>query len=231
MSTKTQKILIGLGIFGTFQFLILVHLAMFSYQGGTIHEPNLDAYSFTNNFFSDLGRRRLPGGGMNLPTSLIFKTTMGLTGICVSLFFIAVPSLFQRNGTKFLALIAAFFGIIAGFCYVKIGYVPYDVSYWRHTYYVRAGFISFLLMVIFYATAIFSEKDYPNKYGWLFIFFAGILAIQIAVMLLGPRSWQSNNALYLQAVAQKIVVYAEVVCMLLQALGAMLIIRNREQIS
>ena len=221
MSAKTQKILIGLGIFGTFQFLILVHLAMYLYIGGSIHQPNLEAYSFTTNFFSDLGRRRLPGGGINMPTSLIFKTTMAMTGLCVSLFFLAVPSLFKKKGTKALATIAAFFGIVAGISYILIGNIPYDVSYWAHTRYVRIGFISFFLMVIFYTFSIFAERDYPNRYGWLFVLFGVILLVQISVMLLGPRSWRSEEALYLQAVAQKIVVYAEVICMLMQAIGAM----------
>lgn len=229
MSAKTQKILIGLGIFGTFQFLILVHLAMYLYKGGSIHQPNLDAYSFTTNFFSDLGRRRLPGGGMNLPTSLIFKTTMAMTGICVSLFFLAVPRLFKKNGTKALASIAAFFGIVAGISYILIGNVPYDMDYWGHTRYVRIGFISFFFMVIFYTTAIFAERGYPNRYGWLFILFGVILLVQISVMLLGPRSWRSPEALYLQAVAQKIVVYAEVICMLMQAIGARRVAMSNEQ--
>lgn len=220
MSAKTQKLLIGFGIFGTFQFLILVHLAMYLYKGGSIHEPHLDTYSFTTNFFSDLGRRRLPDGEMNIPTSIVFKTTMAMTGLCVSLFFLVVPSLFKQNGTKSVAILAAFFGVIAGICYILIGNIPYDVSYWAHTRYVRIGFISFFLMVIFYTSAIFAEKDYPNKYGWIFILFGFILLVQISVMLLGPRSWQSSNALYLQAVAQKIVVYAEMVCMLIQAIGA-----------
>lgn len=227
MSTKTQKILISLGIFGTFQFLLLVHLAMYLYKGGSIHQPNLDAYSFTTNFFSDLGRRRLPDGAINMPTSLIFKTTMAMTGLCVSLFFLAVPSLFKKNGTKTLAVLAAFFGIVSGICYVMIGNAPYDVTYWRHTYYVRAGFISFFLMVIFYTTAIFVEQDYPNRYGWIFIVFGGILLVQISIMLLGPRSWRSPDALYLQAVAQKIVVYAEVICMLVQAIGARGLVMKR----
>ncbi|MFT4758826.1 MAG: putative membrane protein [Paraglaciecola sp.] len=221
MSAKTQKILISLGIFGTFQFLILVHLAMYLYKGGSIHQPNLDTYSFTTNFFSDLGRYRLPNREMNVPTSLIFKTTMAVTGLCISLFFLAVPSLFKKGGTKALATIAAFFGIIAGISYILIGNIPYDLSYWAHTRYVRIGFISFFLMVIFYTSAIFAERDYPNRYGWLFILFGVILLIQISVMLLGPRSWQSEEALYLQAVAQKIVVYAEMICMLMQSIGAL----------
>lgn len=228
MSSKTQKILIGLGIFGTIQFLLLIHLAMYLYKGGSIHQPNLEVYSFTTNFFSDLGRYRLPNREMNLPTRLIFKTTMVLTGICVSLFFLVVPFLFKKNGTKALATIAAFFGIVSGISYILIGNVPYDISYWGHTRYVRVGFISFFLMVIFYASAIFAERDYPNRYGWLFVLFGFILLVQISVMLLGPRSWRSEEALYLQAVAQKIVVYAEVVCMLFQAVGALKVMEERE---
>lgn len=227
MTPQVQSRLIKFGIYGTIQFLILIHVAMYLYKGGSLHQPHLEGYSFTTNFFSDLGRNRLFTGAANFPTSIIFRTTMAFTGVSVALFFLAVPSLFRQPIPKALAVLAAFFGIIAGLSYVAIGNVPYDVSYWRHTWFVRVGFINFLLMVLLYSMAIFSEKNYPNRYGWVFIIFGGILTIQIAIMLLGPRSWRSPQALFLQAVAQKIVVYAEVVCMLIQAIGALTVIKKR----
>ena len=40
---------------------------MWLYKGGTIHEPELQRYSFTYNFFSDLGRHHTPDGELQSP--------------------------------------------------------------------------------------------------------------------------------------------------------------------
>ena len=89
-----------------------------------------------------------------------------------------------------------------------------------HTLFVRVGFISFLLMSILYSIAIYASENYPNRYAYIFWTFCVILAIQISIMLLGPRSWSSPQALSLQVIAQKIVVYGEILCMFIQAIGA-----------
>lgn len=215
-------------IIGIILFLILVHWAMFTYTGGTIHNPNLEGYSFTYNFFSDLGRKNTPARISNIPTNNIFKSAMTITGTCIIIFFFALPGIFKKELAKGMAVLAAVFGVLAGVCYIGIGWVPYDWSYGGHHMFVRVGFVGFLLMSWVYAIAIFLENDYPKKYAWGLLFFSLILFSQLWLLSNGERSWRSNGALFRQATAQKVVVYSEVFLMLFQIIGALKINdRNR----
>ncbi len=218
--TSWQLFFFKLGIFAAIQFFILTSLAMYLYPGGTIHHPEYESYDFLYNYFSDLGRTRTFDGASNMICHLLFKTALGISGICLILFFIALPTLFKSNGSKALILIASFLGILSGICYIGIANVPYNVDYWEHRMFVRIGFSLFLLMSIFYTIAILLNKYYPNRYAAAFGVFGIILFIQVAIMFFGPRAYRSNEGLYLQATAQKVVVYAEILCMLYQSLGA-----------
>ncbi len=221
MSPLWQHRFIRAGFFGAIQFFILTTTAIFLYPGGTIHEPNLEQYSFFYNFFSDLGRTHTFDGTTNKVCHLIFKTTLTISGICIVLFFIALPGLFKDKGSKSLALITMIFGVLAGLSYIGIGHVPWNVDYWGHRFYVRVGFLAFLAMTLFYTLSIFKEKTYPNRYAFALAVFAIILLVQIIIMFCASNAWQSNEALFFQAVAQKVVVYAEIICMLYQSYAAM----------
>ncbi|MFT5167017.1 MAG: hypothetical protein ACI8P3_002254 [Saprospiraceae bacterium] len=222
MKTNTwQLFAFKLGIFAAIQFFLLTGLAMWLYPGGTIHHPEYESYDFLYNYFSDLGRTRTFDGESNMLCHLLFKSALSISGLCLIFFFVALPSLFKSNRSKALILIASFLGILSGICYIGIAYVPYNVDYWQHRMFVRTGFILFLFMSLFYAIAILVDKNYPRRYAAAFGVFGIILFIQVVIMLFGPRAYRSNEGLYLQATAQKIVVYAEILCMLYQSLGAM----------
>lgn len=216
-----RKYCIYFTLFATLLFLLLVHGAMFTYKGGTIHQHHLAGYSFNYNFFSDLGRNRTPGGADNFPTNALFKLAMTLTGFSIMLFFSVLPGIFMDEVARASASLASYAGLVAGASYIGIGWVPYDVSYGGHHLFVRCGFVAFLAMSFLLGLAIFLEKAYPKRYGWAMLVFALLLFSQLLLMLLGERSWRSNDALFRQATAQKVVVYAEVACMLYQAIGAL----------
>ena len=213
------------GVFGTLQFLVLTIIAMLIYPGGTIHHPEYETYDFLYNYFSDLGRTFTFDGSSNWLSHIVFKFTLTVSGICLILFFVALPSLFKSNISKVFILIAAFFGIISGICYIGIANVPWNLDLRLHHSWVYKGFISFLIMTIFYSAAILVEQRYPNRYAKAFGIFAIILFIQIIIMLFGPRAWRSNTGLLIQAVAQKIVVYSEILVMLFQAYGAIAVLK------
>jgi hypothetical protein len=61
----------------------------------------------------------------------------------------------------------------------------------------------------------------------MLLVFAGVLGLQIMVMLFGPRSWSSDEALRLQVIAQKIVVYSEILAMSLLAYGAITVLQKK----
>lgn len=228
-SSKWQKLFFQFGVFGAVQFLILTSLAMLIYPGGTMHHPELEQYNFLYNYFSDLGRTLTFDGDDNWLSHIVFRTTLTVSGVCLVLFFVALPGLFNSSSGKILILIASFFGIVAGVCYIGIANVPWNIDLRLHHSWVYKGFISFLLMTVFYSAAILVEKSYPNHYAKAFGIFAIILFIQIVIMINGPRAWRSNDGLFIQAVAQKIVVYAEILIMLFQAVGALKLLRVENQ--
>ncbi len=215
-----RQLFFKLGLLGALTFLLLTSLAMYLYPGGTIHAPELESYSFLNNYFSDLGRTRTFDRQSNLTCHILFKTALTFTGLTLMLYFTALPTLFSKTETRILITIAAVLGLIAGGSYIGIGWVPWNEDYWLHRKYVRASFLSFLTMSLFYAVAIFSEPKYPNKYGRVLLLFCAVLLIQIAIMFFGPRAYRTSAGLFLQAVAQKVVVYAEILVMVYLAWGA-----------
>lgn len=219
-----------LGFIGGIQYLIFSLVAMQVYPGGTVHDPSLESYSFATNFFSDLGRTRNFRGESNFLSYIIHTSSLSVAGATLILYFIALPRLFESNVGKGLSLLTAFLGVLAGVCYIGIANVPWNVSYWGHVFYVRLGFVAFLIMSLFYSIAILSEKKYPNRYAIVLILFALILGAQIILMFYGERSWRSPEALFRQATAQKVVVYAELSCMLYQSWGAMHLYKKQQSI-
>ena len=216
-----KKLILYLGIICAIQFFVSSTIAMMVYPGGTIHNRMSEGYSFFDNYFSDLGRTRAWNRQPNHLSNRFFQSSLIIVGTSLVLFFMILPSFFKSSEAQFIAVVAAMCGIIAALCYIGIALTPLDYNYYRHTLFVRAGFITFLSMCFFYATAIFNEPNYPNRYAWALLIFAGVLFVQVAIMLGGPRSWSSPQALRLQATAQKIVVYAEILCMLYQLIGAL----------
>ena len=220
MKRTIPGFIFALAMFGAVQFLLLTSVAMVIYPGGTIHQPHLESYSFLYNYFSDLGRTHTFDGSTNWTCHYLFKTTLSIAGACIILFFAFLPVLFFRHKAFALSLLAAILGIYAGCCYIGIGWIPWNIDYGGHVGYVKNGFLAFLGMSIFYTMAILFHPKYPRRYAYVFMFFTLVLGIQVVIMLFGPRAYRSNEALFLQAVAQKIVVYAEILCMLWQAYGA-----------
>ncbi len=193
--------------------------AMLEYPGGTIHDRGSEGYTFWHNYLSDLGRTRSWNRSDNTSSSWLFNGGLGLAGASLLLFFSVLPTFFRKVETKVWATVAAVLGILAALCYWGIALNPLDVNYRMHTVFVRAGFIAFLLMSLFYTLSILREPGYPNRYAYGFLVFGVVLFIQICIMLLGPRAWTSPNALFLQASAQKIVVYAQMLVLGYQCWG------------
>jgi len=210
-----------LGIIGAIQFVVLTLLSMYFYDGGTLHQRELRGYSFLLNYFSDLGRTVDFRGASNEPSRTLFRIALSLSGGCLILFFFALPGIFINKIAKSLAIFTGLFGLVAAVSYIAIANIPWNVNYRDHVYYVRIGFLAFLMMTIFYSLAILKEPKYPRRYAIAFLIFAFILGSQIAIMFFGPRAYRSEEALFLQVVAQKIVVYSQIICLLYQSIGAL----------
>jgi hypothetical protein len=109
---------------------------------------------------------------------------------------------------------------MAGIGYIGVAFNPINEGYWDHVKYVQWGFIGFWLMTVTCAVCIFRSPGFSDFYGKMLLIFAALLGLLICIMLFGPRSWSSDEALRLQVIAQKIVVYSEIVAMALLAYGS-----------
>jgi hypothetical protein len=210
-----------LAIIGCVQFIILTTVAMFFYPGGTYTDHNATGYSFWSNFFSDLGRIETFLGVSNTVSRSLFTTALSFAGLVLILAFAALPQLFTRvKAARRLAVLGSIFGIISAISYLGIASVPSDFHLLTHKLFVYIGFTSFLLVVALYSAAIFRSKYYPRAYAFTYLGFAVILALYLVLLFAGPKA-ETALGDKIQATGQKIVVYAEIVCMFIQSYGAL----------
>ncbi|HQU46429.1 MAG TPA: DUF998 domain-containing protein [Pirellulales bacterium] len=202
-------------------FLLLIHVAMWLYQGGTRSNKDLTSYSWTHNFLSDLGREYRYDNGDNRPVNILFMLALGVAGTGTMLYAWRLPDLFQRPGSRRFATLALACGVLAGWSYIRIGLAPLDVQHDEHHFFAIAGFVSFAAMGLSYAVALLLEADYPNRYGWSLLALCALLGAYVLLREFEGPHWLSASALFWKATAQKVVVYCQVLCMAIQAKGGL----------
>ena len=210
----------ALGATACLFFFLASALAMVAYPGGTLLNPALSGYSFLQNFFSDLGRTHDFHQRPQPLSWALFTAGLTFLGLVMVAVFSLYPMLFARRSlARVFSQIGSLGGVLAGAAYLGIAWTPWDLYGPLHLVFVYLAFVSSLLVVALFIPAIFLEPDYPNRYAWLFTGLALGLSIYLLILFLGPQP-KDDAALVLQATAQKIVVYGEILCMGIQCLGA-----------
>ena len=215
MKTKSlRQHIFSATMVGCIQFVLLTFIAMLFYPGGTHDNPAAPGYSFFNNFFSDLGLTVSPSGETSTVSFFLFTLSLTLAGLAIILFFLASPALFKNTPGRIPSLLGSIVGVLSGLFYIGIAFTPADLHLEWHGNFVLLAFSSFLLVVILYTLAIFLNKDYPNRYAYVYLVFAVLLAAYLWLLFAGPSD------IRIQATGQKVIVYAEIFCMFIQAYGA-----------
>ena len=214
MLLRRQYFAFNFGLFSLIVFMVLTLLAMVIYPGGTNVDPSTEGYLFTKNFFSDLGRYQTFDGQPKLTSMILFMVALVAAAVGSFIYFLSAPFLF-RGGNRLLAKIGSVPGIVSAICFAGVAFTPWDIYGVYHGYFVKAAFFSFLLTVFFYATATFRTKTIHNRYGWVFLSFSIILMGYLYLLFWGPSA-KTTEGLLIQAIGQKIVVYAQIFCMLVQ---------------
>jgi hypothetical protein len=211
---------------GCAQFVILTLLAMVVYPGGTHSDPTTRGYSFFRNFFSDLGLTETFLGQPKTASFLLFTVALTLAGIALIVFFCVFPKFFAQSKTgKWLSILGSIPGLVSGIAYIGVAFTPGNLYGKSHELFVQIAFVAFFVAVLLYIIAIFLNKDYAHIYAWVFVAFALILGVYIWLLFEGP-STSTPNGLVIQATGQKIVVYAAIISMFVQAYGAWKIERS-----
>lgn len=201
-------------------FIVLTVLAMWFYPGGTAMDPATQGYSFWSNFFSDLGMTRTPSGATNLVSLALFVAALTIVGVGLAIFFIALRQFFleSRSG-KWISAIGAACGVVTGVCFIGVALTPWNIYLVAHNDFVMWAFRTFLAAVVLYAAAILRERRLPKSFAGVFLAFAALLAGYVLLLTFGPAP-NSHEGLRVQVLGQKIIVYASVGSVLIQALIA-----------
>jgi hypothetical protein len=208
-------------------FVVLTGAAMLVYPGGTKSDHPTPAYSFLQNFFSDLGRTEAWSGESNSISMVLFITALSLAGTMLAMFFVVLAQFFnQPSWTKWIGRLGAIAGVISGICFVGIAATPANLHGWAHGVFVDWAFRMFLLAVVLYTAAILGQRQYPRRLACVFALFAVLLAAYVVLITVGP-STDTANGLKIQVTGQKVIVYAAIVTTFIQAWGALIFARSR----
>jgi hypothetical protein len=215
-----QQGVFSLTMIGCVLFVVLTIVAMFFYPGGTLVDPTTSGYSFLINYFSDLGLTWCHARVPNTVSAVLFVTALTMAGSGLVLFFLAFPQFFARSRWgKLISLIGSIFGVIAGLCFIGVALTPANLVLETHLAIMMWAFRTFSVAVICYTVAIFREPDYPNRFGLVFVGFAALLVSYVVLLVAGP-AYDSPEGIMVQAIGQKIIVYASVTTIFMQAYGA-----------
>lgn len=216
MDIKNWKQLTGLlAMIGTLNFFLCTTLGMFFWGGGNSVNRLATSYSFIENFFSDLGTITNPFTGQsNIISSVLFMIAVSGVGVLLIPMFIAIPTMMRKKSiAQILSAFGALIGVFSAICYIGIGFTPYDVLGGFHGTFVQYAFVSALFMVIFTISGILLSKDFPNRYSLPLGIFAVILAWYVYNLFFGP-----DDTVF-QVVAQKTVVYSEIIALFITGYG------------
>jgi len=213
----TFQIVIGACLF----FVVVTVIAMFTYTGGTYDAPDNAGYSFFTNFFSDLGRTVSHSGLPNTTSMFLFTSALTVAGAGLVLFFIALTQFFTRPlWMRVLSILGSLFGIGAAGCFIGVAFTPADIRIDAHEQFVTWAFIFFPIAVLIYVPLLLRHTSYPKIYAFNFITFALLLLLYILLNTLGPDQ-DSPEGLLIYATGQKIIVYASILSIVFQSIGAL----------
>ncbi len=106
-----------------------------------------------------------------------------------------------------------------------MAFTPANLYLPAHRQFVLRAFQAFPIAVTFYVAAILCQREYPRRYALVFAAFAALLTAYLFLLTRGPSS-RTLDGLVIQATGQKVIVYASVVSILIQSLGALRVERR-----
>ena len=205
---------------GCAQFILLTIIAMLTYAGGTKFEPTRGEYCLFHNFFSDLGRTVAHSGDTNTISFWLFTIALSVAGLALILYFMVAPTLYTGNRTALiLSILGGLVGVFSGASFIGIALTPGDVHGELHSTFVDYAFQSYFVAVLISLIAMLVDRRLPRVNLWVFVGFAILLAVYIWLLFYGPSS-DTETGLVIQVTGQKIIAYAAVVTMFLEANGA-----------
>ncbi len=190
------------------------------YPGGTMFNFESEGYTFSENFFSDMGAYTARNGELNYLSMILFSFSLSIVGVTFILYYFTLPLVFSSDKLNYLlALIGTLFAFVGSVCLIGTGLTPSDLVLESHQFFANNIFYSFLITSFFYMIAILRSNQIEKKYAiGYFIFFLSIF-IYVGILNFGPSADLNNSALIFQVVSQKLIVFVFVFSVLHQTFG------------
>tara|TARA_B100000029_G_scaffold95768_1_gene85851 strand:+ start:5130 stop:5885 length:756 start_codon:yes stop_codon:yes gene_type:complete len=201
-------------------FVILQILGMIFYPGGTIHNNLTIGYSFTENFFSDLGTYKAYNGEPNFLSMGIFIIALTLVGVTFAVYYFALPQLFQDDRINYrLAVMGTLFAFGGSIGLIGTGLTPADLVLDPHIFFANNIFYCFLITALCYTVVIYRSDIIERKYAWGYGAFFLMIGLYVGVLEFGPPPRSSQPALIFQVVTQKLIVLVFCLSIVYQTFG------------
>jgi hypothetical protein len=207
-------------------FIILTSIAMAAYPGSNHLNHTTHGYSFTTNFFSDLGATRTYAKHLSVASAVLFMIALAAVGGAIIVFsFNAAVVAWKEERLRRACMVATACGIVSGLGFICIAGTPENVSDTMHVLFVQIAF-GFLLLFVILLTAAQIANHWPRIYLVPNFLYMVILAAYVVLLFFGPNV-DTLHGLEIQAIGQKIIVYSSIVNVALQAFGVRRYLLNK----
>lgn len=219
---KNQKLfLVTIPRYSTFVVILFLGLSMIFYEGGTMNDPTSAGYSFTHNFFSDLGKFTPE----NMISLILFATALTVCGVTFNAYFFYFIKLFPaKNIYQKMVIIACIAGMFGGFCFLSVGFTPSNTVLGPHIFFANWAFRSFLITSVLLSIVLFKDKRFNTFYAGGYALFALLIFIYVLILELAPSPRISDFSLMFNVVSQKTIVLVFICSILFQSFGNLKII-------
>ena len=205
-------------IYASIQFVVLTAVAMLVYAGGAVYQLDANHYLFLRNFFSDLGATVTPSGRPNLVSHILFAIALGSVGLALMLASSNWKVIFsRRQAARGAGLTSQIVEVVAGLGFIGIAATPWNLVLDAHNGFVRLAF-GFLLVYDLCLLTLQLRNRWLRAYTALNGLYLVLLVAYVGILFFGPRV-DTKNGLEFQVAAQKIIVFASVLNLGLQALS------------
>ena len=199
---------ISQGYIGILLFVALSGTAMVFYPGGTLHDNSTIGYQFFYNYFSNLGEWTARNGEPNKISAYLFNSALIILAVSYFTFyfnFLKTLALKLKSKLFSIALIVTIIVSMVSFVLVAV-FSGEPSTHDLHVFFVKLAFRTLLVHCIFQILAMFRIEEISKVVRFITLFFSFVLLGFILIMDFGPKPGESNEALFIQVTAQKIVV-------------------------
>ena len=194
-----------------------------------------EVYSFTHNFLSELGSLQTNTDETNpaiiqednTPSMLLFNGSLILIGATLMFFYVQFKKVFvlieDSSKAQFYAKITMPVGLLAGFFYAGVGFVPHDLHFGAHVFFANYAFLTLFFLCILHSITVYHSNYLSNNYVIGYIAFCVVLFIYLRIIFfrpqIGPGKIYSEADLMLQVISQKSIVLTFMAAILHQVYG------------